>query len=98
MEATSAGITAAIIFGYVAAVLFNPKGEQWITSQGQSHDGKPTETDRPPLKKTASHFLGLYPLETAAADPLPLSVLLKPPRHHRLEGERVRCWRAIRVY
>ncbi|MGB4304164.1 MAG: SpoVA/SpoVAEb family sporulation membrane protein, partial [Syntrophomonadaceae bacterium] len=26
VEATSAGITAAIIFGYVAAVLFNPKG------------------------------------------------------------------------
>lgn len=26
VEATAAGITAAIIFGYVAAVLFNPKG------------------------------------------------------------------------
>lgn len=26
VEATAAGITAAIVFGYVAAVLFNPKG------------------------------------------------------------------------
>lgn len=26
VEATAAGITAAIVFGYVAAVIFNPKG------------------------------------------------------------------------
>lgn len=26
VEATAAGITAAIVFGYLAAVLFNPKG------------------------------------------------------------------------